>query len=683
MGVNNLLSIGNHALLANQTAINVVGSNIANVEVDGYSRQIAEFEAYAPYQTKAGAIGMGAHVAEITRAFDRLLENTYLDRFTEAGKFQTQEGILTSVESLFNESNREGINSLLSSFFNSWQKVANLPNDLASKQALLSESEELSAIIRESKATLENYQEELDKYIEEDVAKANELIDAIAQLNQAIGNNTLPKSDPNQLLDERDSLVRELAAIVDVTVEDMGGMDFTVRLSSGKTLVDGVNTYGLIVKNANTEYKVAGFTGEAIVSGEDDFEYYIEAIDGHQFRLSLDGGQSWVQAPDGSIQTYDIPPVGQTVKIKELELSFTADDFLPGDVISITPKTGVYYDSPTRIPENITPLINADGSEDPLRLTGGTLSAYFIVRDYNIGKYVDKLDAMAETLIWETNAIYSQGASTYEQSAFLGTQNVKDASLALADSGSGLYFNERLQEGNFTINVYDTATGDRINHGALDFDTTTPEIDNFDPNVHSLNDVVKAINDTFPGQVYADIVDGKIQIESANGTNIAFSQDSSGLLAGLGINTFYQGTDSTDISVRDDIRNNVGLINSGQVNQAGVITEGDNSIALEMATLSNKKLTISTPWETTEQSISGYYSSLVALVGADTSNASFNANYHGALSADLEAKTQAVSGVNLDEEMASLIKFQHSYTAAAKLITTADEMLQTVLGLKQ
>ena len=72
----------------------------------------------------------------------------------------------------------------------------------------------------------------------------------------------------------------------------------------------------------------------------------------------------------------------------------------------------------------------------------------------------------------------------------------------------------------------------------------------------------------------------------------------------------------------------------------------------------------------------------MALVGSDASAAKFKHEYNAALASDLKAQQEAVSGVNLDEEMTNLIKFQHAYTAAAKLITTADSMMQVLLGLK-
>lgn len=73
----------------------------------------------------------------------------------------------------------------------------------------------------------------------------------------------------------------------------------------------------------------------------------------------------------------------------------------------------------------------------------------------------------------------------------------------------------------------------------------------------------------------------------------------------------------------------------------------------------------------------------MGLVGSETRTAMFNEQYNTALADDLDTRASAISGVNLDEEMTNLIRYQHSYTAAAKLITTADQMLETILGLKQ
>ena len=85
---------------------------------------------------------------------------------------------------------------------------------------------------------------------------------------------------------------------------------------------------------------------------------------------------------------------------------------------------------------------------------------------------------------------------------------------------------------------------------------------------------------------------------------------------------------------------------------------------------------------TASQTLGGYYSTLVGQVGSDTSSASCQVSYQTALASQLEDQKLSVSGVSLDEELTNLIKFQHAYQAAAKLISTADALFETVLGLK-
>ncbi len=85
---------------------------------------------------------------------------------------------------------------------------------------------------------------------------------------------------------------------------------------------------------------------------------------------------------------------------------------------------------------------------------------------------------------------------------------------------------------------------------------------------------------------------------------------------------------------------------------------------------------------TTSQTLLEYYNSLVGNVGTDTAAAQYNYQFNKALADELDNRQQQAMGVNLDEEMANLIKYQHAFTAAAKLVTTADQMMQTLLSLK-
>ena len=210
---------------------------------------------------------------------------------------------------------------------------------------------------------------------------------------------------------------------------------------------------------------------------------------------------------------------------------------------------------------------------------------------------------------------------------------------------------------------------------------------------NGLKDVANAINSSFPdpnnaGQnlLKASIQDGRLLIETNSASNVQFAlgADTSGLMAALGVNAFFTGTGADDLAVNSQMHSDVNYIAAGQVNGQYQVNAGDNATATAIAKLADTTVTISTVWKTvSNQTISQYYANLVTTVGADTRSVQTNAEYHTALTSDLEDQVSSVTGVNLDEEMANLIKYQHSYTAAAKLITTADQMLQTLLGLKE
>jgi flagellar hook-associated protein 1 FlgK len=263
-----------------------------------------------------------------------------------------------------------------------------------------------------------------------------------------------------------------------------------------------------------------------------------------------------------------------------------------------------------------------------------------------------------------------------------GTYSVDKTNTALTDFATGLEFGDKLEAGNFNIYIYDN-NGELVTSGPLDFDNALAGIQNFDPDSHSLEDVRDAINNTFGAYLTASIVNNKLVIQRNSDYQFAFGQDSSGLLAGLGINAFLDGTDARDIHLNSFVSDNLDYINAGHVNGDGEINIGDNEIAKSIAALQYQDVTIETYCEgATTQSIQEYYNSLVSRIGSDTAMSDFNYEYTKSLADDLNERQQEVSGVNMDEEMSNLIKFQHAYEAAAKLITTANDMFQTLLSLK-
>ncbi len=703
MSISHLFNIGQSALYAQQSTIATTGNNIANVDTPGYSRQYVQLEDAYTLQGKPGGQGMGVDATQVIRRFDEFVEVSFLDKSTEATRWEEQYRTLTSVESIFNESNRTGINDALSAFFGAWQDLALRPDDPATRQNLISLSDDLALLMSKSQEDLDQIKQQMNLNIEVDVERVNELSKEIAALNEQISRNTIEgRNNPNDLLDKRDTAVRELATYVDITTQTTAEGEYVVSLGTGQPLVQGQVTYDLQVMNAQSESNKMNnstYQGEVTFVGEDAYEYTVEMLTGGNagddpppsYKVSLDGGVTWLRDSSGNVQEFTVTDndgdgVVDPVQVHNIEISFTeTDNFTEGDRFTIVPKTGLYWIEPTRGPQNITPMTHLDGTESQDRLTGGTLTAHFTVRDVHVGHYQDELNAVADALIWEVNKLHSQGGSV-PTNFFAGSERVGDTEIALGLPQSGLHSYDRLTEGTITFHVYDKETGAYMEGKTLDFDDTIGGVQAFDPAVHTLEDVQDAFNRTFPNSITATIVDDKLVLNSADpALEFAGGEDTSGLMAALGINTYFQGNSADDISVNTEVHMDHNRINAGYVDGDDQLYPGDNATTAQgIGKLMTETVEMSTPWRTTtSQSISEYYSTLVARVGADVRTAQTNAEYNTALANDLSDQQQAVSGVNLDEEMANLIKFQHAYTAAAKLITTADQMLETLLGLKQ
>ncbi len=700
-----LMNVGKTALNAAQAWISVTGSNIANADTEGYTRRYVDQRDAGTLVAKPGGEGLGVNAQQVLRYFNSFLESSYVRQSTNSARWEEQENIMGTLESLFNESNRAGISSSMNAFFTAWQKLAQRPGDTASREDLLSYADNLCDMLGNTATSVKALQSQMDVSINQSVSRVNELAKSIASLNKQINATTVDGvSNPNDLLDQRDQLVREMATYVDVKTMDSGGGNFTVALTTGQPLVQGVNTNDLEIREPRAENRLSvgsPYTGSIQYDGSDSHEYTIDIVSGGNagpagtagnptFRVSLDGGKTWLRDENGNEQHYEISSTGTStdpVQVKNLKISFdSTSNFTVGDKFDIIPKTGLYWIEPTRGPQNVTPQVGFDGTDTAGRVSGGKLTTYFNIRDDNCGRYMDELDATAKSLIWEVNRIHSQGAGTSLFDFAQGQQGVSNTTVPLGSAQAVLPESSRLQAGNVNFYFYNKTSGDYVSSGQLDFSAITPGTPNFDPSKHSLDDVVSAINSSFPGELTATIQDGKLVLNTAAGSNLQFAlgTDSTGMMAALGVNTFFTGTTASNIATSRQLHDNENYIAAGQVNGQQQINKGDNATATAIGKLASTNVTISTAWKTTSnQTIGQYYASLVTTVGADTRFAKTNSEYHKALTSDLSEQVSSASGVNLDEEMANLIKYQHSYTAAAKLITTADQMLQTLLGLKQ
>jgi hypothetical protein len=309
---------GYTALTAAQAWISVTGSNIANADTEGYTRRYVDQRDGGTITTKPGGESLGVNAQQVLRYFDAFLESSYVRQSTNSARWSEQETIMSSVENLFNESNRTGISGTLTEFFTAWSDLAQRPDDTATRESLLSYADSLSDMLTSTVDSLKAIQDEMDVSINQAVDRVNTLSKSIADLNNQINARTREGvSNPNDLLDQRDQMVRELAGLIDVETTDNGGGDFTVQLSTGQPLVQGQSSFELDVLDARAESRLTAdstYTGSVEFDGTDSHEYTLEMVTGGDvgdtpppsIRVSLDGGKTWLRDEDGQELHYTV-----------------------------------------------------------------------------------------------------------------------------------------------------------------------------------------------------------------------------------------------------------------------------------------------------------------------------------------------------------------------------------------
>lgn len=306
----------------------------------------------------------------------------------------------------------------------------------------------------------------------------------------------------------------------------------------------------------------------------------------------------------------------------------------------------------------VTLRVAADGTI--LEPESGEIGALMLQRDEIVTPALDSLDTFASTLINEVNKLHSQGQGLVGQRNIAGYTVVEDATVNLNNTAADLP--ARIENGSFFIHVTDTQTGLRTAH----------RID-VNGDAMSLNDLVDQINTVVgvPNVTAGVNADRQFTLDATAGYEISFSDDTSGALAALGVNTFFTGRGAGDIDVASTIANDPRLLAVG----AGHVP-GSNDTAIAIANLQDKGVEA-----LGGRSMRGYWQESVSNVAVRLSAANSAAESTKLVRESINAQAQAVSGVSLDEEAINMMTFQRQFQAAARFISTIDETLQTLLSI--
>lgn len=252
---------------------------------------------------------------------------------------------------------------------------------------------------------------------------------------------------------------------------------------------------------------------------------------------------------------------------------------------------------------------------------------------------------------------------------------VDDHSVANSINGYDYSSTLNLDGGSFDIWIYNS--DDTL---ALPQPVTIPT-----DRAYTLEDIASAINISIinasgepTSWIQASVENEHLVLTPDTTHKFAFGGDSSNFLATAGLNTFFSGNSASTIQVNPLLAGSLEHVAAGKVNEYGQIFRGNELNALDLTNI--QRMEDIRFRGSSDNTLDGHYNSLVAEIGLRSQTIERDFEYNTLVTGQLREMRDSVSGVNLDEEMANLIKFQHAYSAAAKLITISDEMLQTLLA---
>jgi len=621
----NALHIGYSGLSAAQVGINTTGHNIVNAETEGYTRQRVVQSAATPLFAENGNVGNGVKIQDITRVFDNFVFDRYTSISADKEYTEYTQQTLEELSTYFPEIDGVGIKSDLAEYYNMWQTFADNPDNDSIKVALAKQTETLSAHIQQTQNQVLSLQSEVNNQLSVNINEVNSLSQELARLNKSIdAAEAGDVNSANDLRDRRNVIERSLARLIGSDV-NQGQLESNIQIDSNANMRTG--SYTLSVNGFNivdgSTYHPLHITKENNASGFYEVSY---------------------ERQDGTL----IP----------MEKS------IPGG------KVGAIFD-----------LRGGEIDTTSGQPTDGTIQTV-----------ISMMDTFAQGLIESTNNLYA-AASTVKM----------DSNELTLDSGEPLVSSGlKINEGAFDIVIYDI-DGNETARRSIDIDSGTVMSGAISSN--SIEGQISAnIDDNDDGNANNNIDDYIVfnYTQAADGTlRLELSMDplsaSQGFLFGLednlttqdyasgsnfagalGLGRYMEGDDATSIKLKKEFSDNPTKLSAGYSS-----TVGDNRLALNMVQQQFESYTFDVGRESYDTTTYGMFDITSTYVGISTNTAiSRNETVSTQFNAT-QLEYDSVSKVSIDEELTNLIKYQTSYGASAKLITTIDQMMQTLLGIKQ
>ncbi len=239
-GIFNSMNTATKGLMAQQTSLHTTGHNIANINTEGFTRQRVDMKADRAHNLNGiGQIGTGVKMEAVVRMTSDHIskqirnENSTLNRFTE------KSGVIDALEVIFNEPSDTGLNFNIAEMFESFNALSNNPESLNFKTVVVEKLKTLTETLKQMGNQIEGLKTETHDAIDKNILDFNTKVEGLNSLNKQIFNVSIRGQIPNDLLDQRDLMLKELSSTgeVDLDFDKYGRVE--IKIDSNETDGDG------------------------------------------------------------------------------------------------------------------------------------------------------------------------------------------------------------------------------------------------------------------------------------------------------------------------------------------------------------------------------------------------------------------------------------------------------------
>ncbi len=655
-----LYSIGVSALDAAQAALNMIGNNLANASTPGYHNQVMDLTEAYPSQIANISVGGGVQVADVRRLISNPLETAITNQTFSLADTTAQLNTLQQVQTYLSPSSGS-VHDAIEQFFNDVNQLATNPSDATQRTVVIRDAQNLATTFNSLSASLTQVQNGLDSQLSNSVSEINTLGKQIAQLNAEIRNATASGAVPNNLLDQRDQLINQLAGDINVQVVP-GDLNQVNVLAGGAPLV-------VSDQSQNLQYSLAsGNQGQVTVAGSSTPLTVTGGQVGGMLSVrnqSLANVQTQLDTLAGAVaqQIDEVQATGLGVSGPATILSGTrgvtnVNAPLDKAGLAFPPQAGTLYVSVTNLSTGIRTLtpVNIDPATQSLNDVASALGAV-----PNIQAVTDPQTGTLQILAKPGYAFDFAGRlpSSPDTSGFTGT--------ATPQVG-----------GQYTGAKNDTYTFQVVGSGTVG---VTPNLslavkDSGGNTLATLNigqGYTPGTALTAANGITVQLASGTANTGDTFSTPVVAQPDNSGILASLGLGTFFTGSTAATLAVQPALLNNPNLLAASRNGDSG-----DNSNLIRLGALQTQPVLANGT-----QTLTQGYDSIVGNVAVQVQGLTTQQTSQQALGQQLQTQQQNVSGVDPNEQLVSLMNFQQQFQTASEFIGTVNSTLQSLLLIVQ